>query len=155
MAIYSKVTGTQGAFLDKKALVNGQKAKLVSECVPTERDYEGKPQTQHIAKLQVQGDVAGPKNVSLNNATRNGLIDAFGNDSKNWMGHVLTVHAEKTSIGGKRVIVLYLLPDGYEVGEDEGGYIVITKKGASKIEAATEPAIEYPEEDINPEDIPF
>lgn len=154
---YNKVSGGQGAFLDKKTLVNGQKAKIVSECMPVERDYEGKPQTQHIAKVQVQGDASGPKNVSLNNATRNGLIDAYGADSKEWMGHTLTIYTEKSTIGGKRVIILYLLPEGYDVSEDEGGYLVIQKVGKDVKKAAPEIVKEDPleQEFINPEDIPF
>lgn len=152
MARYTKQTTTGGAFIDKKTLVNGVKAKLVSECLPVERDFEGKPQTQHIAKMRVQGDEES-KNVSLNLATRNGLIDAFGEDSKDWINKILTIYTEKTSIGGKRVTILYLLPEGFEVTEDEGGYIVIKKKG-SKTESPID-TVEYHSEDINPDDIPL
>lgn len=133
---YKKTTAT-GAFIDKKSLVNGQKAKLVSECVPVERDFEGKPQTQHIAKVQIDGE-AEPKNAALNIPTRNGLIEAFGEDSKDWMGHALTIYTEKTTIGGKRVIVLYLLPEGFEVGEDEGGYVVVKRIGGAATHAVVE-----------------
>jgi hypothetical protein len=146
---YTKTTAT-GAFLDKKTLVNGQKAKLVSECVPVERDFEGKPQTQHIAKVQVEG-VSESKNTALNIPTRNGLIEAFGEDSKEWMGHPLTVYTEKTTIGGKRVIVLYLLPEGFEVGEDEGGYVVVKRIGTAKSVEGNDPL----ESEFDPAQIPF
>ncbi len=31
-------------------------------------------------------------------------------------------------VGGKRVTALYLVPEGFEVGEDDGGYMVVQKK---------------------------
>lgn len=149
--LYTKQTGVGGAFVDKKELVNGQKVKLVSECAPVERDYQGKVSTQHIAKMKIQGQEE-VKNVALNTPTRNGLIDAFGEDSKTWINQVLTVYTEKTTIGGKRVIVLYLLPEGFEVAEDEGGYVVVQRIG-SKTEAKVADTDE--DDSIDPSSIPF
>jgi hypothetical protein len=60
-----------------------------------------------------------------------------------------TVHVEKTMIAGKRGVAMYLEPEGYEVTEDAGGYLVIARQGAT---AGAAPA---PKDSINPEDIPF
>ena len=53
-------------------------------------------------------------------------------------------------IGGKRGVALYLIPEGYEVTEDAGGYFIVTRKA----EVAT-PAASETKDAINPEDIPF
>lgn len=151
---YTRQTSTFGSFVDKKALVNGARAKIMSECVPQESEYQGKPRTRNIVKVKFE-DIAELQNVDLNGQTRNALIDAFGEDSKDWIGQILTVHTEKTIIGGKRVIVLYLVPKDYEVGEDAGGYVVIGKKGAVEEKVTTSGEIEYPEEEVDPESIPF
>ena len=59
----------------------------------------------------------------------NGLVDASGDESESWQGHVLTVEAEKVVASGKRVTAVYLVPEGYERIEDENGYVAIVKKG--------------------------
>lgn len=155
MATYTKSAGGQGAWLDKKLLSNGQQAKLVTECEPVERDYEGKPQTQHIAKIKVKDVTDSPVNVALNATTRNGLIDAFGEDSKSWIGQLLTVEVEKSTNGGKRTITLYLIPEGFELGEDESGYVVIRKIGSAKVSIDAASLINEPVDELDPESIPF
>lgn len=158
MATYSKSSGVGGEWVDKAKLTNGQRAKIITESVPTEETYEGKPKTRNIVKVVFEGDKE-PKNVDLNRATVNGLIDAFGPDSKEWMNKVLTVHAEKAVIGGSRKILLYLLPPGFEVAEDSGGYLIVQPVGMDKPEPPVPGDIGYVqpegEGDINPEDIPF
>lgn len=120
----SKSTGG-GAWLDKKTLRTGDIAKLVTEAV----DMEGQNGTQLVAKLRIKGSTDEAKNISINSPTKNALIDAFGDETKNWTNNLLTVHVEKTLIAGKRGTALYLIPDGYEVSEDAGGYLVIMKRG--------------------------
>ena len=141
---FSKSSGG-GAWLDKKALENGDIAKLTSEAV----EVEGQNGPQIVAKIRIKGDDGEAKNVAINGPTKNALIEAFGEDSKAWVGQYLTVHTEKTMIGGKRGIALYLIPEGYEMGEDTGGYIVVVPKGAEKA-APTESR-----DEIDDSNIPF
>lgn len=122
MAIYKKKTGTGGKWVDKSELKNGQRAKIVSETEPIEGQYG----TQDVAKVRFEGQ-NDSVNVNLNGATTNALIDAFGEDSKEWIGKVLKVQLEKMVVSGKRVTALYLIPEGYSLGEDSGGYLVISK----------------------------
>ena len=143
---YKKKTGGGGKWVDKSELTNGQKAKIVTETETVEGQYG----SQDACKVRFQG-AEESVNVNLNQGTINGLIDAFGDDSKDWINKVLTVQMEKMVIGGKRVTALYLIPEGYVLGEDENGYIEIQKGGAKVVKEVTVDA----DDDINPEDIPF
>ncbi|MCH9022916.1 MAG: hypothetical protein IID32_09135, partial [Planctomycetes bacterium] len=105
---YTKQTGVQGAWVDKAAIISGTKAKLVSETEPTEGEY-GK---QDVAKIRIEGD-AETKNVRINKPTIAGLIDAFGDDSKDWINKELTIQTEQMRVGGKKVTALYLLAEGF------------------------------------------
>lgn len=141
---YVKKEGGQGQWLKAKELQDGVKVKLVSETKPVESIFEGKTRTQDVAKIRIQDD-ENVYNVGLNRTTVNGLIDAFGSDSKNWTNQVLTVKTEKTQIAGRRVTVLYLLADGYELAENEDGYLTVAKSGQKEV-AQVEESIE---------DVPF
>jgi hypothetical protein len=141
MTIYQKREGAKGAWLKAKELVSGTKAILVSETNPVESVFDGKTRTQNVSKIKVNG-FKEVYNVSLNQTTINSLVDAFGGDSKGWMNKSLTIQTEKVMVAGRRVVSLYLVPEGYEVKEDDNGYLVIAKMGE---EITT----------LNPSDIPF
>jgi len=156
MSIYKKSSGVSGAWVKAKDIVSGVKCKLVSETEPSESVWEGKTIKNNVAKIRFQGQEGEAMNVNVNKPSINGLIDAFGEDSKLWIGNILTAHTEKMLVGGKRVTALYLIPEGYEIGEDDGGYLVITKIG--KQEAPEVVKRMTPPEDVgeqNPDDIPF
>lgn len=161
MAQYSKSSGIQGGWVDKATVEDGVKVKIVSECVPSESVYQGKVIKNNVAKVRFQGQTDEAKNININWPSINALVEAFGEDSKAWMGQVLTVRKERMLVGGKRVTALYFVPDGFELKEDAGGYLVIERVGAAPAAASApsakpkEDTIEYPEEEINPADIPF
>ena len=141
---YSKQNFVGGAWVKGAEVVSGTKAKIVSETVPTESQFknqDGTTKMQDVAKVRFQGDQE-PKNMNLNRATINGLVDAFGEDSKEWIGKLLTTVTEKMIVGGKRVTAVYLLADGYELKEDANGYmeIVNPKKESVAVEPEKEPA---------------
>lgn len=145
----SKSGGGGGAWVKASEVKSGTKAKLVSEAEPMEGEYG----TQDVAKIRVDGD-PDTKNVRLNKPTIAGLIDAFGDDSKEWINKELTIHTEKMVIAGKRVTALYLLAEGCELGEDGGGFLVVVNKGkAVKSMGEDIPVIE--EDMPDPEDMPF
>jgi hypothetical protein len=68
----------------------------------------------------------------LNRATINGLVDAFGEDSKLWQKQTLKVETEKMRVAGKAVVALYLIPKGYKKIDDTNGYAMIVKEGSVK-----------------------
>lgn len=118
-----------GAWIDKKSLRNGDKIKIVSEAIEMDNQQGG---TQLVAKVRVKGSPEAAVNLSINSATKNALIEAFGDDTASWVDQILTAHLEKTMIAGKRGIALYLVPDNFEVTEDAAGYVVVLPIGASK-----------------------
>ncbi len=131
MAFYEKKVSIFGNWVKGKDLVSGSKAVLVSETNPIKsqfKDKNGNEKTQDVAKIKFDGKDE-ELNISLNRATIDGLIDAFGNDSKNWINKPLTVITDKVSVGGKRVIAVYLVAEGYILEEDGDGYLHIFKKG--------------------------
>lgn len=146
----NRTGGAGGAWLKKEDLKTGDVLKLVSEAAEVESNF-GK---QLVAKCRVKGHAGEAANIGINNASRNALIDAFGDDTKQWVDKLLTVEVERGTVSGKRSITLYLLPEGFSVTTDAGGYVVITKGGTAPAEVVPEYPGDYPAE-INPEDIPF
>lgn len=153
MAKYTKSSAVHGAWVKGTEVTDGTKAKLVSETNPEPSQFQNKDgsiKTQDVAKIRFQGGTE-PLNISLNRTTLNGLIEAFGEDSKEWIGKVLTVKTEKTRIGGKNVTVVYLIPEGFEMKDDENGYAKVVKIGEETIQTAPSDDVE----DLDPADIPF
>lgn len=140
MAIINKITG-EGSFIDKKVLIEGDFAKLASEAI----EEEGKFGPQIVAKMKVKG--RGEGKFSINPPTVNALIEAFGQESSNWMDKVLTIHIEKVRSAGRQGLSVYLIPEGFDFWDDEKGYLVIGKKEDKAVEES------HPE--ISPDDIPF
>ena len=139
---YQKHEGTKGAWLEKKIELNERTAVLVTEVKPETSNFknkDGTSKTQDVGKIKVGDDE--PVNFAVNKPTVNALIDAFGTDSKKWVNEPLKIVAEKVVVNGKRGVSVYLVPEGYELGEDDGGYIIITKKNGD------DDKIEYPEEE--------
>lgn len=149
MAKYIKNQPISGSWVKGQDVVNGSKCKLVSETVPTPSQFknkDGSTKVQDVAKIKFEG-ASEVLNISLNRPTINALVDAFGEESTVWQGKSLTAHTEKVVVGGKRVTAVYLVPIGYEITEDGGGFVVIMKSGSNV------PTVEEPE--IYPEQVPF
>ena len=87
----------------------------------------------------------GEKKLAFNQSTINVLVQEFGDDSENYVGKEVKVILKKDVIGGKKVIIVYLVTEGWSL--DEYGELV--KEGADGI---SETNIE---EDIKAEDLPF
>jgi hypothetical protein len=138
MADYEKKEFIAGKWADKAELHDKRvsKAKIVSETNPESsafKNEDGTPQMQDVCKVQFPGYSEALK-VSLNRATINALVDAFGRSSKDWQGHVLAVEIDK--LPGKK-FPLFFIPEGYKRTEDENGYSVIVKKSAVKDDVPT------------------
>ena len=140
MAKYQKSNFVGGAWVKGKDIMSGTRCKLVSETNPQSSQFEnkdGSPKLQDVAKIRFEGK-PDPLNISINRASLNALIDAFGEGSKDWIGKTLTAVTEKVLVGGKRVTALYLLPEGYEAREDENGYMTIVNPNKESIVADPE-----------------
>lgn len=136
---YSKSTSIQGKWVKGGEVQSSVKARLVSEAKPIESQFknkDGSTKFQDVAKILFQG-ASEPLNISLNRATVNGLVDAFGENSSTWQNKTLTVITEKVRVAGKAVTAVYLVPEGYEKVDDQNGYAVIVKVG-EKVESPEE-----------------
>ena len=152
MATYKKDSFIGGKWVKGGEVVTGTKCKLVTETDPQPsqfKDKNGNMKMQDVSKIRFEGlnDVL---NISLNRATISGLVDAFGEDSKSWVGKPLTAHTEKVMVAGKRVTAVYLLAEGYEVGEDDGGYVKIVNPSKESVQVAPEDNGE-----VRADEIPF
>lgn len=148
---YQAQSSLSGAWVDKSKLTNGQRAKIVSETKPIPSNFQddkGNVKNQDVCKVHFEGQPESV-NVSLNRATINGLIDAFGDDSVNWQGHYLKTEVEKMRVAGRAVTALYLIPEGYEKVDDAEGYAVIQKIGQPQVAPADDIPV------IEAEDLPF
>lgn len=152
MALYKKETFIGGAWVRGSEIVSGTKCKLVAETEPQPSQFknkDGSVKMRDVSKVKFDG-LNDTLNINLNRATINGLVDAFGEDSKNWMNKSLTAITEKVMVGGKRVVAVYLLAEGYEMQDDENGYVKIVNPKKESVQVAPEDNGE-----VRTEDIPF
>ena len=153
MARYSKQNFVGGAWINKGEVKSPTKGTLVSETEPQPSNFKndkGELQTQDVAKIRLEGGTEAV-NIALNRATISGLVDAFGEDSKNWIGKPLTVITERSTYGGKRGYSIYLLAEGYEMKEDENKYLIIVNPAKETVQVAPNDGLD----EVNPEDIPL
>ncbi len=143
---YKKSSNTQGAWIKKDEVDSGSICKIVSETEPKEGEYG----IQNVTKLRIKG-AEDSLNMNINKTTINGLIEAFGEDSKDWIGKELVFYKEKQTISGKRQVAVYLIPQEFELTEDENGYIIILPIGGKKVVEKTKEA----NEELDISDIPF
>lgn len=157
MTIIEKSSSVFGKWLDKKALVNGDVIKIVSEA--SEQPNRQGDGTQLVVKVLVKGKSKEPENFSINTQSRNALIDAFGKDTKEWVDKVLNIAVEKVIVAGKRGIAVYLIPEGMVMKENADGFVYVghpeSESGKVKESKGGSEPVDYPEEEINAEDIPF
>lgn len=141
MAIFKKQTSS-GPFLKKgEDIKQGDLVEIASEG----RQEQGEYGTQNIFLIKTASKEG---NMSLNQTTINALVDAYGEDSKAWIGKQAKVTAIKQMVAGKLMNVFYLSHPDAEISDDGVFYI----PGAQKEQKS---AIPTDEERINPDDIPF
>lgn len=132
--IYQKRV-TVGQFLKKgEDFKDGDLVEIASEGV----EVEGKYGTQDVFLLKLKEGKEG--NVSINQTSINGFIDAFGKEAVNWIGKKVKVVKIKQNVSGKFIDVYYFAHPEAELTEI--GFVL----------SSTEV---HPDGDIAPEDIPF
>lgn len=144
------ITSVGGKWIDKDQIKSGTKIKIVGEATVAEGQFG--PQT--VAKVLVKGS-SEPVNLGINKTSIRGMISAFGTETKLWVGKIVTADVRRESVSGKMQNVLRLIPEGYELGEDENGYLSVKKIGVTS--AGT--PVPFPnvptEPDISPDSINF
>ena len=89
------------------------------------------------------------KNLTFNQTSINNIIDAYGPDSKQWVGKQVKVWLILQSVSGKMLKVTYLSHPKAEIVETPQGF-VFTIPGNKPVAPEG-----YPAETINPDEIPF
>jgi subtilase family serine protease len=140
------VTLSGGGYSSAATTLSGGSASIMSETTHMASQFKdektGETKFQDVAKVLFSGETE-TKNISLNRATINGLVDAYGEESADWQNHVLTCETEKMRVGGRAVTAVYLVPENYERVDDENGYTVIVKSG-TKVGAPEElPSVDF------------
>tara|TARA_R100000365_G_C2715266_1_gene49423 strand:- start:225 stop:737 length:513 start_codon:yes stop_codon:yes gene_type:complete len=102
----------------------------------------------------------GERNLALNQSSINVLVDEFGEESAEWVGRDVRVLLKKDVVAGKRVIIAYLVTDGWYL--DDFGDLTKQEAGDSTLAgpAPTAGPAAMPDSynqarNLNPEDIPF
>ncbi|MBT9170798.1 MAG: hypothetical protein DDT18_01149 [Actinobacteria bacterium] len=79
------------------------------------QDIEGKFGTRKGFKVETK---TGIKVLTFNQTTINNLVDAFGDETKNWIGKKVKVWIIKANVAGKMRNVVYLTDVNWTMGED-------------------------------------
>ena len=154
---YIKQTGTTGSWIKGSDLEGIEKATILTETKPEPsrfKNKDGSIKMQDVCKIKFDGKDE-VFNISLNKATLNGLIDAFGEDSNEWVKKILAVETEKVRVGGVARTAIYLVPEGYEKVDNEEGFAEIIKIGGEKNINQPDDIPVIDEEEIDTKDIPF
>lgn len=116
---------SRGKFLKGRDLTPGTQIRIKSEVAIEASTRFGDQSVGKVSVINPDETETEPQNMKFNSQSIEGLILARGEESKEWVGSVLTVHHEKTMIGGRRETVTYLIPDGFEVRENENKYLTV------------------------------
>ena len=119
MAKYAKTI--RGNFIKARNVKSGTRFVFLDEVKPIAgkyRDEVGQLKSQNIATIRLEDGTEGLFRVNLQSIE--GLLDAYGDDSLEWVGKSLTLHVEKAMIGNKRFSVGYVIPEGYQLGFESG-----------------------------------
>jgi hypothetical protein len=132
--IYTKKISV-GAFLKKGVdFKDGDTIEIANEG----KEIEGQFGMQDVFLIKLTDGKEG--NISINQTSINGFVDAFGKEATNWIGKKVKVVKIKQNVSGKFIDVYYFAHPEAELTEN--GFVL--------------PSTEvHPDGDIAPEDIPF
>ena len=137
-------------------LKNGDIVTILDSGIIETGNYKGKAVDSWYFKVRTRN---GEKKAKFNQKSINILIDEFGEDSDNWVGKDVLTIVHKTLIAGEKQDVVYFVTEGWKLDEygelvKEGG-VFGKEDGPDQEKTGAVDTVEYPEEIINPEDIPF
>lgn len=141
MPIIEKVVRAQGEFAKKgEDIVPGDTVMIKSAGEWITGDFG----EQFVIKVATKN---GDKNVRFNQTNLNILHDEFGKDTTQWIGKNVVVRAKKDVVAGKKVDIYYFVTPDWDFDD----YRELVRK-TTKV---SEDKIDYPEENVNVDDIPF
>ena len=108
-----KKTVSVGAFAKKNVdIKNGDLITIANEG----KQVEGQFGLQNLFLVKLTNGEE--KNISVNQTSLNGLVDAFSEDSIKWIGQQVKVWLIKQNVAGKFVDVLYISHPNYDLGDN-------------------------------------
>jgi len=107
----------------KKISVSGEFAKKgedikdgdVVKIIDAGNVTEGQFGTQHIFQIETRN---GAKNLGFNQTSLNGLFDAYGDDTDEWVGKEAQITILDQVVAGKRAKVAYVGQPGAELDDN-------------------------------------
>lgn len=107
-----KQVSVQGDWVQKnKDIEDGDKIEILSEGNVVEGEYGERT----VFKVETKN---GEKLMSFNQTSINNLVDAWGNETKDWIGKDAKVWLNRESVGGKMRYVAYLTAPDWTVDEN-------------------------------------
>lgn len=132
--IYEKRV-TVGQFLKKGIdIKDGDLLEIANEG----KEIEGQFGSQDVFLMKTRNGKEG--NISINQTSINGFIDAWGKEATNWIGKKVKVVKIKQNVSGKFIDVYYFSHPDAELTEN--GFVL----PSTQVD---------PDGEINPDDIPF
>lgn len=136
----------------KEDIFNGDTVKITGDAVQRP-DHFDPNKKQTLIKISTRN---GERYMALNQDSINILIEAFGtNETKAWIGRTAKILLNPTVIGGKKVIVGYVVGTNWELDEYGSPY----NPGVQPAQEESIPTINVDEEEkddeIRLEDVPF
>lgn len=138
-------------------LKDGDIVKILDEGQEIHKEFKGIPTTSVVHKVETRN---GTKLLSFNKTSINNLIDAFGKDSKNWVGKEVKAWIFKVLKDAKFEYHVYLASSNSEMVEGEDGKIkfLTPEAGNMRIDSSEDEDINFDDldtEEIPDEDSPF
>jgi hypothetical protein len=156
MAIFKKKEVGVGQFAKKGIDYKDRDIVIVAN---EGKQIEGTFGTQDVFLVKLPSGEE--KNMTFNQTSINNMIDAYGDDSKKWIGKEAKAWLILQSVSGKMLKVLYLTHPSAEIVEDGAGFRweipgrQEAPKVATPLGSPSVRPVDYPAEEINPDDIPF
>jgi len=138
-------------FAEKRKDINhGDIVEILSEAQEQPNRFDPK-NNQVVIKVKTKN---GPRWMNLNPKSSTILIDEFkSNNDKDWIGKPVKVLLYPTTIGGKKVIVAYLVGAAWEL--DEYGEPVLPGAQPNQPNDIPTMEMEEPGDEVKISDIPF
>lgn len=126
-----KFNKTTGAWIDPEKMQDA-KVTIMNEVIQQDSKFKDPKtdelKTENIGKVRIEGPDE-LLNMRFNWTTIYALIEAFGDDSKDWIGEPLTAKTLDAMVGDTMRTIVYLIPEGFELAKNAEKKMEIRKVG--------------------------
>lgn len=147
MTVYKKTVRTGKFAKAGEDFRDGDMLVVLNEGVQTEGTFG----VQDIFKVRVPSGEE--LSLSFNKTSLNNLIDAFGDDSKAWIGQSVRVWRIRQNVQGKMVLVTYVSHPDATIDEESGDFMLPVRPQSPV--PSTVADMHDASGEIDPSEIPF